>query len=218
MNHELIKKIFATPIGTISCRLTSNKPYITLIENKTYENGQSEIFKTNAYQIELVEFKVRLPLYNGSILTDSRGWIWRIYKQQNNFENLHLDCELIEPTDDINYDFATGEHLDAIEASNKDWILHIGTEDGEVLNSRAAYNDWFPNRLQNTVDFYQSITEIKTNGFTTNIPNLRINEKIHIHYICAYDRRKNDPENINTWLAVDEYIRNLENWIGFRKE
>ena len=62
---------------------------------------------------------------------------------------------LKDTVENVDFDVATGEHLDAIEASNNDWILHIGTEDGEVLNFRAGENDWFPNRLQNKVDFYQ---------------------------------------------------------------
>lgn len=211
MNHRLIEKIFKTPLGTVNCGLTSDKSLITLIENKTYENGQSEVYKLTDYQIE---FKARMPLYNGGMLTDSNGWIWRIIKKQDSSEKIQLDCRLTEPIADINYDIATGEHLDSIEASNNEWILHIGTEDGEILNSRAVDNDWFPSRLKNKVDFYQSITDMKKDGFVTKIPDLKMDERLHIQYLCAYDRRNNDRDNVNTWLAVDEFKRKLENWIG----
>lgn len=216
MDNRLIDKTYKTPLGIVNCGLTSNKSLIDLVDKKSYENGLSEIFKSTDFLIEIVQFKIRLPLYNGGSLTDSNGYIWRINRLQDNAEIIQLDCLLNDTVENVDFDVATGEHLDAIEASNKDWILHIGTEDGEVLNFRAGENDWFPNRLQNKEDFYKSITDMKRNGFITKIPDLRTDEKIHIQYICAYDKRSNDPENVNTWLAVDEFKRNLEIWIGIR--
>ncbi len=214
MKHKLIDKKYNTPLGIVNCGLLGDKTVIECIENKTYENGQSEIYKTNSFQIELIEFKIRIPLYNGDVLTDSQGWIWRIIKQQDDLESIQLNCNLIDFDSNTDFDTATGEHLDAIEASNNDWILHIGTEDGEVMNWRAKENDWFPERLQDKVNFYQSITKMEKNGFKTKIPDLKLNERLHIQYICAYDKRSDDRNKVNTWLAVDEFKRKLENWIG----
>ncbi len=125
---------------------------------------------------------------------------------------------MIEPIENIYFDLANGEHLDAIEASNNDWILHIGTEDGEMMNSRAVNNNWFPHRLQNKKEFYLSFTEMEKNGLVTKIPDLKIDERLYLQYICAYDKRSNDPTNVNTWLAVDEFKDELENWIGIVNE
>ena len=218
MDNRLIDNNYKTPLGIVNCSLTSNKTSIDLIDKKNYEKGQSEIYKSSDFQIEIVQFKIRLPLYNGGSLTDSNGWIWRIIRKDDNSEEIQVDCKLIDPIDNIDYDVATGEHLDAIEASNNDWILHIGTEDGEMMNSRAGNNNWFPPRLQNKKDFYLSFTEMKKNGFITKIPDLKIDERLHLQYICAYDNRSNDPENVNTWLAVDEFKNKLENWIGIDNE
>lgn len=214
MKHKLINKNYKTPIGIVNCGLASNKPMIEFIENKTYKNGQSEILKTNNFQIELIKFKVKIPLYNGDSLTDSKGWIWRITKRRNGSETIQLNCNLIDFDTNNDFDIATGEHLDAIEASNNDWILHIGTEDGEMLNSRAKANDWFPERFHDNVEFYQSITDMNKDGFTTKIPALQLKERLHIQYICAYDKRSDNNEKINTWLAVDEFKDKLENWVG----
>ena len=82
----------------------------------------------------------------------------------------------------------------------------------EVLNSRAENEDDFPLRLANKVNFYESITKLQPNGFKTEIPELEKFEKLHIQYLMAYDKR--DTANVNTWLAVDEFKRKLENWIG----
>lgn len=206
-----IEQEFRTPLGVVCCGFFcsgTNRP----IETKKYENGSSETFITIGHKIELVSFKIRVPLYNGETLTDSSGWIFRIEKTTNIAEKIETYCLLDKSNNKISFDTATGEHLDAIEANSNEWTLHIGTEDGEILNSRAEDDDWFPTRLKNKVDFYQSISEIQQNGFITKIPDLNNGEKIHIQYLTAYDKR--NEQKVNTWLAVDEFKRKLENWIG----
>lgn len=206
-----LKQEFKTPLGVVHCGLICNRQE-SVIETKKYENGNSEIFKTDGHKIEIVSFKIRVPLYNGDTLTDSFGWIFRIEKTADIDEKIETYCLLDKISNEIMLGPNTGENLDAIEAYNDEWSLHIGTEDGEILNSRAENDDWFPPRLKDKVDFYQSITEMKQNGFVTKIPDLNNGEKIHIQYLTAYDRR--DEQKVNTWLAVDEFKRKLENWIG----
>ena len=212
MTNPIINKVFKTPIGQVVCRLTADSSNIEIVRTKEYENGKSVTYNTSGHRIELIEFKIRQPLYNGETVTDSNGWIWRIEKNKQSKEKLRLNCVLTDYSENVNFDTATGEHLDAIEASDFKWILHIGTEDGEILNSRAETNDWFPKRLENNIDFYQPITKMLKEGFETNIPELYIGEQIHIQYLTAYDKK--NPESVNTWLAVDEFKRKLENWIG----
>ena len=206
-----IKREFKTPLGVVRCGFICNQPD-SAIETKRYENGSSEIFKTEGHKIEIVSFKIRVPLYNGDTLTDSFGWIFRIEKTADVDDKIETYCLLDKINDEVTYDTATGEHLDAVQVDSKEWTLHIGTEDGEILNSRAENDDWFPQRLKNKVDFYQSISEMKQNGFTTKIPELSKGDKIHIQYLTAYDKK--DEHKVNTWLAVDEFKSKLENWIG----
>ncbi len=212
MPNRLINRIFESPLGQVTCSLDSTFASIESIATNTYENGHSETFRIGGCQIELVEFKIRQPLYNRESVADSQGWIWRIKKMEESNIDLTLVCELTNFSEEIDFDTATGEHLDAIEAYNINWKLHIGTEDGDVMNSRAGTNDWFPTRLKNKVDFYQSITKMNKEGFETKIPDLIVGEKIHIHFLTAYG--KSNSDSINTWLAVDEYKRKLENWVG----
>jgi len=202
---------FDTPLGIVKCGLNSNA-ILSLVGIKKYENGQSKIFKTIGYRVEIISFKIRLPLYNGENVAESRGWIFRIEKINSADEMLEAYCMLSSHLGSTEFDSATGEHLDAIQADNSEWTLHIGTEDGEVLNARAENDDWFPPRLKNDVDFCQSITEMKQNGLITKIPHLNKGEKLYIQYLVAYDKK--DESKVNTWLAVDESKRNLENWIG----
>lgn len=209
--EELIRKSFETPLGEVICCLNSSNSEVTLEDTKTYEHSNSDIYRTSGHQIELVEFKIRQPLYNGETVTDSKGWIWRIKKMNTQTEELEIVC-FLNPNDKVEFDIATGQHLDAIEAQDDKWTLHIGTEDSEVLNHRAQEDDWFPKRLSNEVDFYQSITKIKTHGVISTIPKLENSEKLHLQYLSAYS--ETSPESVSSWLAVDEFKRKLENWVG----
>jgi hypothetical protein len=206
-----IERQFWTPLGVVLCGLVCNR-IDSQIETVNYENGSSEIFNTDGHKIEIVSFKIRVPLYNGDTLTDWFGWIYRIQKLRETNETIETYCLLDKISNEIMLGPSSGENLDAIEAYNDEWTLHIGTEDGETLNSRAENDDWFPPRLKNKVDFYESITEMKKNGFVTKIPELKKGEKIHIQYLTAYDKK--DEQKVNTWDAVNEFKRNLENWIG----
>lgn len=214
MNDLMIKQ-FKTPIGIVICGLISDNSEISLIKQHNYINGFSETYQTISCQIELIEFKINLPLINGDSLTDSNGWIWRIIKTNNDLEHIRLYCRLVDSVDNVDYDIATGEHLDAIEVSNNDWIITIGTEDCDVLQSRALINDWFPKRILNILNDNQFLTQLEKNGISTVIPDLINGEKIHIQYIAAFDQKQHDK--VNTWIAVDQYIRELEKWIGLEK-
>lgn len=202
---------FKTPLGVVNCGVISNNT-LSYIETKKYKNSSSEILKTEGHKIEIVSFKIKVPLYNGDILTDSLGWIYRIEKIVDVYELLETYCLLDKVNEDVSFELAAGENLDAIQAEYNEWILHIGTEDGEILHSRAENDDLFPQRLKDKVDSFNSITEIMQNGFMTKIPDLKKGEKIHIQYLAAYD--KNDLQKVNTWLAVDELKIKLEKWTG----
>ncbi len=205
-----IERRFDTPLGVVRCGLNCDS-FDKAVETRIYKNGHSEIYKTTGHKVELISFKIKQPLQNGESVTDSYGWIFRIEKVSNTHETIETYCTIDKNKINIEFDTASGEHLDAISVENQEWILHIGTEDGEILNSKAANDNWFPTRLQNKVDFYQSITEMKQNGFITKIPDLNIGEKMHIQYLTAYDKK--DLQKVTTWLAVDEFMRNLESWI-----
>lgn len=210
--HLLIERSFPTPVGVVNCGLSSNKNIIKITDNVTYDNGKSIVFQTLAHIIEVITFKSRLPLYNGQSVTDREGWIWRITKNELEKEILELHCLLTDFPTGIQLGGDPGEHLDAISANNNDWMLHIGTEDGEVMHFRALNDDGMPSRFMDSLGFSQSFTSMQLNGMITNVPELIIGEKVHFHYLTAYD--KYEERTVNTWLAVDEFKHKLENWIG----
>jgi hypothetical protein len=62
-----IKREFQTPLGVVCCGLICNRQD-RAIDTKKYENGSSEIFKTYGHKIEIVSFKIKVPLYNGDTI------------------------------------------------------------------------------------------------------------------------------------------------------
>lgn len=212
MTHPIIESTFVTPLGKVVCTLTSSTSDIVHISTTAYKNGTSMSYKIKGHHVELIEFKIRQPLHNGETVKGTHGWIWRIENIGDVANKLMLHCFLTNPSEHINFDVNSGEHLDAIEASDHEWTLHIGTEDGEMIHTRATVDDGFPKRLKDTVDFDRSITKTFPHGFETEIPALHIGEHIHIQYLIAYD--KSDSDAVNTWLAVDALKSDLEDWIG----
>ena len=75
MNKQ-IENYFSTPIGNIICSLKSNS-IINSISNSNDDNKKSEIFMTNGYKIEVIEFKIKDNILN------SIGWIFKIKKNNN---------------------------------------------------------------------------------------------------------------------------------------
>ncbi len=210
----LIKRTFNTPLGIISCELNSNLKFIELHSSGNYENGVYQQLKTSSHNIELIEFKIKQPFDIRETITDSKCWVWRIEKVKEQSESLELKVSILDFSKSSKFDFASGENLDAFEVTSNKWKLHIGTEDGFILNRRAENNDWFPKRLMNIENDWQEITELKKSSIRTKVPKLKVGEKIHLQYLTAFD--KQNIETINTWLAVDEHKSELEKWIGIK--
>lgn len=214
MRNRLKRRTYKTPLGIISCELSSNFTFEESPSSGEYENGTYERFKTSAHNIELIEFKIKQPFNNGETISDSKCWIWRIEKFNEIPENIQLKVEITDFPKNAEFDFASGENLDAFEITNNEWKMHIGTEDGQILNYRAENNDWYPIRLKKTENNWQEITELNNSSILTNVPELKVGEKIHLQYLTAFD--KQNTETINTWVAVDEHKSDLEKWIGIK--
>lgn len=207
----LIEKNYGTPLGKVYSRLFSSNTNIKKFKNKSYKNGISEFFETDEFLIELVEFKIRKPLYNGSIISDSKGYIWRVERLHKGDEYLEIICGIEPTSDSIKLNADGGECLDAICAESNDWILHIGTQDAECMKSNQESN-WFPERLIKSISLENPLTNINDNKVITQIPLILADERLYIHYLIAY--KEFNVDDVSTWLAVEATKENLENWIG----
>ncbi|MBC7557011.1 MAG: hypothetical protein H7195_08635 [Chryseobacterium sp.] len=197
MTTTILSDIFETKLGSIQFSINC-------------ENNH-EIKKLNDLKIETLNHKIvvevinlnNLKLPNHMKIDSSIGWRIFIKKTSNNRENLSANCKLLNPSNDTEFSPDCGENLDAIVIEKQTGILHIGTEDGEIMRSRAEKDNWFPVRLKDFVSIENPITEFVDFGFTSQIPNLEITEKLYLHFLVATNYQKSKENEISTWFAVE---------------
>ena len=204
---------FETPLGMVKCGLNGGPVYCETSGPFTHENGISIRTKTENYSFEWMSFKLPITTDKSRGITASCGWVWRIIKHTQAAEPIELFCLLKKKRNKIvEFDSACGDALDAVEAFNKDWTLHIGAEDGDTLHQRAANGDGMPERFKTELGFHNSFTKLTRFGVKTTVPQLNKGEELHMHYLMAYGPR--ELNNVDTWLAVDIPKRSIDNWLG----
>jgi hypothetical protein len=205
-----------TPMGTVNCGLKGNPSSCEPTGPYYYDNGFSSIINMPNYKVEIFNFELPKPQDSSDYITGLHGWLWRIEKLTDAKEPLELYCKFTSSKGaGVSYSTACGESLDAIEVYNQDWILHIGTEDGETMQSRAINDDGMPPRFKESLNFHTSFTMMKRTGLLTAIPHLNQGEHFHMHYLAAYGKQHEELNGFGpTWSAVDVAKRKIENWIG----
>ncbi|NRT13624.1 hypothetical protein [Flavobacterium sp. 14A] len=202
----ILRDTFETNIGEIELSIKSEYPV-------QYSVKDSLEVETKNYKIEVVVIDLsRMNFPKHMKIENSKGWRIYIEKKTNKSEKLNILCKLKNNNTETTWDYNSGENLDAVEIENRTELLHIGTEDGEVIKWRAENNDWFPIRLKNEISLEKPITNYIDFGFESMIPNLEINEKMYLHFLVATRKKieKNDNENISTWIAVDNSKKELD--------
>jgi len=195
-------------MGRVHCMLASNHNYyhdISICDKST-------VIRTQSHICELINIKLKdewLP--KGMYVEESHGWLWKIKRTSSDNEQLYLKC-FLEPNCEVLSQPDTGECLDAIEIENDLKVMHIGTEDPEVLYYRAKISDLMPSRLLkefSNEQYYLGYTEYMENGFRTRVPDLIRNEVVYFQYLYALNTIKKsemypNENDISTWYAVDK--------------
>ncbi|GAB3929404.1 hypothetical protein GCM10028827_23530 [Mucilaginibacter myungsuensis] len=173
-----------TPLGEVKCGLNGNPSSCEISEQVKYENGFSTIMVMPNYEVELISFQPPCDRPQSQYVTMSTGWLWRIQKLTDAVDPIELYCRFTpKRNQEIVYDTACVESLDAVEIYDKDWRIHIGTEDGEALHYRALKNDGFPSRLNDIVSVDRSIVIRNQFGFNSFLPHLNKGEHLHMHLL-----------------------------------
>ena len=203
--RTILKDTFETNLGEIELSINSEYKVQYLVNNNLK-------VETENHKIEVVVIDLKkLELPKDMKIENSKGWRIYIEKKSEKSEKIIVICKLLNKNAENTWDYDSGENLDAVEIENGKELLHIGTEDGEAMKWRAENNDWFPNRLKNEINLEKPLTNYIDFGFESKIPNLEINEKIYLHFLIATRKtKKNDNENISTWIAVDRNKNELD--------
>ncbi len=202
----ILSDTFETNLGEIELSIKSE--YAIQYSDKDNLKVETENHKIEVLVIDLkeLEFTEEMKIEN------SKGWRIYIEKKSDKSEKLYVTCKLLNRTSENTWCYNSGENLDAVEIENRKELLHIGTEDGELMKWRAENNDWFPIRLKNEISLEKPISKYIDFGFESIIPNLEINEKLYLHFLVATRKKteKNDNENMSTWIAVDKSKKELD--------
>lgn len=222
----LLSDKFGTKLGTIKTWIENNLNDSNTINKNNLLTTASHTIILQSFQLPN-EFQCNsysLPKKVESLIV----WRWFLEKISDTDEHLSIFCKLINPQADVSYDLDSGEDLDAVEIENRTYHLHIGTEDGESLRSRANSNNLMPKRFQNLLGLrchedkklcsYYSFTEYIDFGFKINIPKLLEEEKIYFHFLVATNSIKPSKEDhreidVSTWLAVERSKRYLDEYL-----
>ena len=200
---NILSDDFTTKLGVIQTWLetASNENILQQHENKCVTSG-------HIVYLQLFDLK---QIWSPDTIgyESAKVWRWFIEKLNDQTEQLLIYCKLINPLSGTEYDSDSGEHLDAIEIKNQTYHLHLGTEDGERMHSRAEAFDWMPERFKEDLSWHDSFTEYIDYGFKTTVPKLKGGEKIYFHYIVATNSIKQSEDypkerDISTWLTVDK--------------
>lgn len=208
MMYKLLNRKFQTPLGDVICELKCTHNKYSVLSEVTNNFTTSITIRTASSIITVNDFKIPSNLILKQPILNTNGWTYQIEKLNDDVEDLIISCRLIPKYNDLEFDIATGENLDAIEASNEEFILHIGTEDGQTLRHRSLNNDWMPIRFAEDLINTKLLYGLINDGFETIIPNLNANEKLYIHFLCAIGNKIEN--NISTWIAVDQDKNDLE--------
>ncbi len=203
----ILKREFKTPLGVVEMLLQSDKADDVLtIDDK--------LIKTLGHEIRLETIKLRNEWTPNIMAVDtSIGWRWFLTKRNGASEQLIISCKLTNPDPATEWGPNPGEHLDSVEIENETHHLHIGTEDGDIMQGRARQKDWMPARFERLLGIKTfteySFTEYIDFGFKTTVPELNESEQIYFHFLLATNPNKPSDFNPNerdcsTWFAVDQ--------------
>lgn len=204
---KIASDTFQTKLGTIETWVETTDGSALATSGQLYAETASYLISLEPIELETKN----LPLPEGYTVESWRGWRWRLRKTSDQPEELTIYCKLINPTDETSWEIAGGEHLDAIEIENATDELHIGTEDGEMLQSRAAKGDEMPKRFKKQLGYWSddySFTDSIPFGFKTTVPSLLNDEVVYFQFLVATNPIRPsanypDGRDVATWFAVD---------------
>jgi len=156
-------------------------------------------FKECLVEFLQVNFVPNIPF--GMNVDRCIGGIWRV-KSLSEKTSFKFCCRLksqIKPFPE------PGEGL-ITQSFESDMIkLTIGTEDEELLQSRAIKNNNFPSHFQNKIN--PDTIEYLVDGIQITLPECQCDDLIQTHFIIAWSSKSND--DISTWYAVDQPVNEI---------
>ncbi|MFN3228325.1 MAG: hypothetical protein ACK41P_00555 [Asticcacaulis sp.] len=132
-------------------------------------------------------------------ISECRVFIWNI-KAKGDQVRFKAICKF-EPNCKVKGGPESGQNLDAQCWENENFILSLGTDDGDCLNYRA-YKSLIPKRFATQSLKGLSWVNYIDNGLEIEVPNLLKNEYIELRFSIAWKEKEQNEDDIDTWLAA----------------
>ncbi len=207
----ILSDTFETRLGTISCFLQTDK-------GSDVTDKRSFKLATAGHSIYCQHFDLQ-DIYNGeSIRFESgKGWRWFIEKTNDLKESLVLYCQLMNASNETEWDHNQSENLNAVEIWNKHYMVQIGTEDEAQLEQRANRGDWMPRRYKR-IDKDNNLLSWIDFGLKVTLPDLQRDENLYIHFVVAtksfVSEESRQQASNDTSLAVEQFKIKLDDRLG----
>lgn len=139
--------------------------------------------------------------------------VFRIYAKEN-IPEIKFQAYLINNDIYCESSRDPGEHIEALTFTSPKGAFSMGTDDLEVLNGRAHYEDWMPKRWKGVFDYPLEKYPFKfyDDGIETTFPEIYKEEKLQVSYVVSWVNQLYDP--FNARLAVDACIEKLFAKVG----
>lgn len=194
----------STPLGTIEFLLfVSNEYYFPTQCSRLKQGGFFYQYRYETFDCELVICKPKLDFASQQAVEECWGAVFRIKPHRNHsVDTCRFSACWQEGHRWEDYGFNTGEDLEAIEYENKNYRLHLGTQDIPLLMARRDQGDMIPKSLILNTDCekYGFITS-SDQGIEVPMTTMDSKETCQIHFVIAWNRKI--EEDVSTWLAVD---------------
>ncbi|MGD7045898.1 hypothetical protein [Jeotgalibacillus proteolyticus] len=173
-------------------------------------------FKQPGFEAELLLSEVPVPYQVDKVMAG----IWRL-KAHEDARTFRFKTGLVpNPSVHIDTGPGGGEHFEALTMHDKKWHVSLGTEDEEKLLYRESAQDFLPFSLHDRsfkppYQSYGLVEMEKDLCFHVELPAIRKNEIVQIHFAVAWKPLEDAWNDISTWASVDLDVKELLKQIEF---
>lgn len=192
--------LIQTPLGFVDFEFTSNG-------FTTSSNRPKEVVKTvnvelllgwenENFRLELMKFKLFPSIPTNMSIDECYVFVSRIFAKNDLLSSSLFSCKWKEGYKWTNHGPNSGEFIDAQTWDDNKVFVTIGTENENILSTRAYKNEKMPSRLLEFID--EKLVEYWISGLTIQIPNLMKGELCQLHFVISWGK-----DETATWYAVD---------------
>lgn len=199
----LLEKRFDTPLGPISCGITSTAHEVILVDRISHEYCNTETYLTCAHQIELLEFgeAQNYPRFKPFTVNGSHGWIWKIERVFDAYENLQIFFKHHATLSDTRQKILPQDYIEVIEVRNASDILCLGGYSNDMLEEMLRYHKAAGKNDKNT----HALQKITEQGFVLFVPFVTKDITLRFQFIAAFGAPHMKADVVT---AVSEYTWN----------